>query len=132
MMKASITFTIPNSLWISSNDRLHYYTRASRVKHLRHLARVQARNTDLPKALNWCRIVAHIAYSKPTKADPANAYPTLKALVDGLVDYGLVKDDDSEHVEGPHMLKDKTLAPAKTHLVRFDITDEKNGGGYLG
>ena len=32
--------------------------------------------------------------------------PTLKALVDGLVDAGLLPDDDARHLQGPDMRLD--------------------------
>lgn len=37
------------------------------------------------------------------RADPANWYPSFKAAVDGLVDAGVLKDDDHTHVVGPDM-----------------------------
>ena len=40
-------------------------------------------------------------YQNVLRADPANAQPTLKALVDGCTDAGIWVDDDSTHLIGP-------------------------------
>lgn len=37
------------------------------------------------------------------RADPANWYPSFKAAVDGLVDAGVLEDDDHTRVIGPDM-----------------------------
>jgi len=37
------------------------------------------------------------------RRDPANWYPSFKACVDGLVDAGVLNDDDHAHVIGPDM-----------------------------
>jgi hypothetical protein len=32
-----------------------------------------------------------------------NFYPTAKAIVDGLIRYGMCADDSNEYVEGPYL-----------------------------
>ena len=49
------------------------------------------------------RIVAKIWKPIDNRYDPGNYYPTAKACVDGLRDYGLLVDDDWKHVDGPDM-----------------------------
>jgi hypothetical protein len=49
------------------------------------------------------RIVAWITKERGGRWDPNNLWPTVKALVDGLVDSGLLEDDDHKHVVGPDM-----------------------------
>jgi hypothetical protein len=48
-------------------------------------------------------IVAHVI--KPTNRayDAHNLLPTLKAAIDGLVDYGLIPDDTNAHLIGPDL-----------------------------
>ena len=56
----------------------------------------------------WIDVYVHMATNR--RYDPGNRYPTAKACVDGLVDAGLVEDDDYKHVSGPflhHGGKDK-------------------------
>lgn len=48
-------------------------------------------------------IMAHIWKPRAGRYDPNNLWPTVKAAVDGLVDSGLLADDDHKHVIGPDM-----------------------------
>lgn len=47
----------------------------------------------------------HATIYKPRagRYDPGNLYPCLKWAVDGLIDYGLLPDDDWVHLDGPHL-----------------------------
>lgn len=77
---------------ISENGREHWRTKASKVKGVRgaaYLAAVRARIPDLGRcevSLTWYVNTKH-------KRDAENVVPTLKALCDGLVDAGVVRDD---------------------------------------
>ena len=35
--------------------------------------------------------------------DPGNYYPTAKAILDGIVDAGILPDDSHEYLDGPHL-----------------------------
>jgi len=62
-------------------------------------AQLLATSSKLPKHLDQVGIVLH--WQATTKRPPRIAttpHPTLKALIDGLVRYGLVEDDNSERV----------------------------------
>jgi hypothetical protein len=48
-------------------------------------------------------ITAHIWKPRRGRYDPNNLWPTVKAVVDGFVDAGLLADDDHTHVIGPDM-----------------------------
>lgn len=58
--------------------------------------------------------------------------PTAKALLDGLVDYGLVPDDNARHVEGPYLAADVLPPvngrPALIGRVRVTITELASKG----
>lgn len=88
--------------WISANDRTHHNVRAHQVHEWRHATLALARYHRLPKALPAAHIVATVHHTA-ARYDAANLAPTAKACVDGLVDYGLVADDDNTHVTGPDM-----------------------------
>lgn len=100
-MTHELVVDVPAGWWLSSNQRLNRHRVAERVATLRDLARVEARRQGLVRGLTRVRIVAHLTYPTTHRRDPNNAHPTTKALLDGLVDYGLVPDDDSSHVIGP-------------------------------
>ena len=63
--------------------------------------------------------------------DPANAYPAVKALIDGLVDAGVLPDDDAAHLDGPDMRlgdPDPRL-PTGHHRLTVNITDTTDDKG---
>jgi hypothetical protein len=62
-----------------------------------------AQVAKLPKNLDRVHIVAHIIKPTSRQYDVHNLMPTLKACVDGLVDYGLIPDDTNAHLTGPDL-----------------------------
>lgn len=99
---STVTFTIPAYLWMSANDRMHWAEKARRTKHLRTMGRFCGISRHATT-----HVAAFIGYPRNGRADPANAAPTVKALIDGMVDAGVWPDDDSTHVIGPTYLRDK-------------------------
>lgn len=86
---------------INANDRMHPAKRASFVKVIRQAAWAMARHHKLP-ALER----AHVFYvvhpdTKGRRRDPGNWSPSAKAAVDGLVDAGVLPDDDHTRLLGP-------------------------------
>lgn len=53
--------------------------------------------------LERAHIVGVLHPPKRGRRDPANWYPTFKAVTDGLVDQGVLDDDDHTRVVGPDM-----------------------------
>jgi hypothetical protein len=49
------------------------------------------------------RVVAYVVKPRRGRYDPNNLWPTVKAVVDGVVDAGVLVDDDHAHVVGPDM-----------------------------
>jgi crossover junction endodeoxyribonuclease RusA len=89
--------------WISLNDRGHWATRARLTKAWRHSAHMYARLAALPKGLGRVHITAAVIKSTARAYDAHNLNPTAKAVIDGLVDYGLTVDDANAYVVGPDM-----------------------------
>ncbi len=115
-----LTFTIPADLWLSANDRMHWAPKAKVTRALRDLGRAQGfhvRTTDQPT-----HVAAFIGYPSNGKADPANSAPTVKALIDGMVDAGVWPDDDSTYVIGPTYLRDPKTGTRGVHTVRLVLT----------
>jgi hypothetical protein len=86
--------------WLTSNDRREKYGNAVLVKAWRHAGKQVAK--QLPKMLR-VRVVVYVQFRDRRRRDPANWYPTAKALVDGIVDAGVLPDDSSKFVIGPDM-----------------------------
>lgn len=83
---------------LTSNQRLHHHKRAELTRNWRLRTAILARK--LPAVTS-----AHVTYwIHPTtnrRRDVANYYPTIKACLDGVVDAGVLPDDDDKHVIGP-------------------------------
>lgn len=103
----TIFFDISASDYVSSNMRLHWGEKARRTRSLRELARYKGRQIMRGHARPYYARPVHVTATLHTRSnrriDPANAYPTVKALIDGLTDAGLWADDDARHLIGPDM-----------------------------
>lgn len=101
-MNFSLTITIPAPCeWITANLRLNRYEKARRTKLWREATAAHARG--LPPIDFPVRIVAHVIKPRGGRWDPLNWADTAKAATDGLVDSGLLEDDDHTRVTGPDM-----------------------------
>lgn len=98
----SLEITIPApATFINSNDRRHRMAEAKLTKAWRQAAWAACQNIG---PLNWpVQITATIWKPRANRYDPGNLYPTAKACLDGVVDAGLLPDDDHKHVIGPDM-----------------------------
>jgi hypothetical protein len=98
------TITIPASIkWLNANQRMHWAPKAELTRAWRRNALLGAHLAELPKGLDRVHIVAHITKPTARQYDVHNLMPTLKACVDGLVDYGLIPDDTNNHLIGPDL-----------------------------
>ncbi|NUQ88940.1 MAG: hypothetical protein HOQ43_10810 [Glycomyces artemisiae] len=94
--------------WLTSNGREHRQVRARMTKLWRQAGRVAVAAArlrgDLPVApLDLVHVTAYIRWRDRRRRDPANWWPTVKAIADGMTDAGVWPDDDSGHVIGPDM-----------------------------
>lgn len=108
------TIALPAGLrLLNSNQRPHHRVRHEVTKTLRaaaheavteHAALMQALAAAKPGPLfQRAHILGILRPSSARRADPANWYPSFKAAVDGLVDAGLLDDDDHTRLAGPDM-----------------------------
>ena len=109
--------------WISANDRMHWRERASRTKRLRRKAYFEARRNGL-LPMRRVFLTAHVQYATNGRADPANAYPTVKALVDGLTDFGVLTDDDSKHLPAMTFKRAPGRCPKGWHVITLTLVEE--------
>lgn len=118
-----VIFTIPADLWLSANQRMHWAPKSKRTAQLRNVGWAEALRQQV--GTHGCtHVLAYIAYPRNGKADPANAAPTVKALIDGMVDAGVWPDDDSTHVLGPTYLRDPKTGDG-TYRVRLKLIDQE-------
>lgn len=81
-MTSGFTVQIPAAAWMTSNGRYHWAARARRARVLRARAAAKCRRHHI-HAGGPVRVVAEIGY-RAGRVDPANSYPTIKALTDGM------------------------------------------------
>lgn len=121
-MSATVTADVPAALWLSMNQRLHWAEKGRRTRALRQLGSIVAAN--VPEH-GTTHVAAFIGYPRNGKSDPANAAPTVKALIDGMVDAGVWPDDDSTFVLGPTYLRDVASGASGVYRIRLVLTDQE-------
>ncbi|MGV9383578.1 hypothetical protein ACWDRB_47730 [Nonomuraea sp. NPDC003707] len=108
---------------LNSNHRYHWRKENRIKKPLRETACWLARAARIP-AMQRARMVAVYEPPDRRRRDPANLYPSWKAVVDGVVDAGVLPDDDSKHLDGPYMELSETVHPkGRLVLYVYELTD---------
>lgn len=106
----------------------HWSKQAGARKRLREAAgwdmKALLRDGVFKPLVGPVRCTAYIQYPTAAKADPHNAMGTIKPIVDGCVDAGLLTDDNSEHLIGPDTRRDAGKAAPGTHRIRLVFTQE--------
>ena len=108
--------------FINSNQRLHRMAQAKLTKTWRQASATAAHG--LKPFTKRVHITAYIHKPRGGRWDPNNLWPTIKAAVDGLVDAGLLIDDDHKHVVGPDM---RHGGKGEARII-IEITEETNHG----
>ncbi|AZQ77652.1 hypothetical protein EJ997_10190 [Flaviflexus ciconiae] len=91
----TFTLTIPKTDWLTQNAREHWATTARKKKAIRMRSRLEARRQGLSRRTERTLSTILVGYPSARRADPENAAPTIKAAIDGLVDAGILIDDNS-------------------------------------
>ena len=120
-----VDFLLPRDLVLTSNQRLHPQVKAKKTKALRALALSEAQGLRDPAP---CRVIAWLAFPDRRRRDAPNWWPTVKALMDGLVDAGVWDDDNSQIIQGPdHRILDYTIQRGHVY-VSLEITQPELAG----
>lgn len=126
MSRHTLTIQVHKAIWLTANQRLHWSTRMRRTRMLRAYAASEARIHGLAsRRLGPSIVTAMIGYPAAPRADPANAAPTVKAIVDGLVDARVWDDDDHLHIPIVAFTRDPQKAPKGTHTVTLIIQEQE-------
>lgn len=95
-MSAPLSFSVAApGKYLSMNDREHWRPRAGKVKAWRRAAYHAATALAAPTPAD---IHMRFDVTDRRRRDPHNLYPTVKALIDGMVDAGLWPDDTPEWI----------------------------------
>lgn len=98
----TLHFELPHALILTANQRLHWAQKARTTISLRDIGRVTARYPQLVP-YRRAHLTVRVGWPDKRRRDVANIAPTIKALVDGIVDAGLLPDDDDRHLVGPDL-----------------------------
>lgn len=85
---------------LTANQRMHWAQRAKVTREVRQMTCLLARKAP-HKNVDRLTVTLHYRPTQRRIRDRHNLWPTVKACVDGLVDAGIVTDDDAEHVSAP-------------------------------
>jgi crossover junction endodeoxyribonuclease RusA len=94
---------------MNANDRDHWSKRAKVASLIRAVARSQCK--DIPKELRKVRIRAVYFAPDNRRRDVSNLFPSVKSAVDGLVDAGVIKDDNDKFVVALEMVRGEYNIP---------------------
>lgn len=103
--------------WISANAREHHMVKAAKTKAWRAAAEAHARAAGIPP-LARVHFTAEPRWTDKRRRDALNAAPTIKAVIDGIVDAGVIADDADRYVSGVEVRN----GPPATGIARLRIT----------
>src|SRR5271163_2475625 len=107
---------------MNANDREHWSKRARVSSLIRTTARSQCKG--IPKGLLKVKIRAIYYAPDNRRRDVSNLFPSVKAAVDGMVDAGVIKDDNDKYVVALEMVRGEYNIP-KGQLV-IEIIEVEN------
>ena len=81
----------------NAERRAHYRTNAAKRAEWREAGAQAARLAKVP-ALERVAVTVQARYGKGRLSDPDACAPSVKGLIDGLVDAGVIPDDTGEHL----------------------------------
>lgn len=122
-MVSVIELWVPQAAeWLNSNQRPHWAKRAKITKTWRQAAGMVARASRADPFVGRVAVTVTFHKARGGRWDPANLYPVAKACLDGIVDSGLLVDDDARHVVGPDMRagEPRPGAPCVVVVIRED------------
>lgn len=102
---------------LNSNDRRNRYAQARLVKQIRAAAWAVSLRQKVPTLKRVHITGIHRPVNNRVR-DAANTYPSFKAAIDGLVQAGVLSNDDDAHVVGPDMVTGPIDQVAKARKLR--------------
>jgi hypothetical protein len=114
--------------WVNANDRGHWRPRAALIAEWRRAGAIYARQARLPRIDPPVVLTAYVHRIDNRRADAQNMAPTIKAVVDGIVDHGVLPDDANKYVAatiikpGPKVLaREYPLGLLTLEIARADV-----------
>lgn len=121
------TVTIPApAMFLNANQRIDRRKLAPIVREWRQAAALYARQAKLPR-LGKARIIAELRFTDKAHRDAHNYFLTVKPCIDGLVDYGLLGDDEDSFltfvgIQAGELMPKKAYGPSgAVHLIISEV-----------
>lgn len=120
---ASRTLPISRANLLTANDKHHWARKAALTKQLRRWGYLLGREERGVARfhLTRARVVFEFAYPDRRRRDRHNLAPTVKALMDGLIDAGLLPDDADRFLDGPHTVIADRLAAGRLGQTMYEV-----------
>lgn len=114
---------LTRSKLITANDKMHWAARARHTKQLRQWGYLLGREGEGVErlGLTHARVEVEFAYPDRRRRDRSNLAPTVKALMDGLIDAGLLPDDADRFLDGPHTVIADCLAVKRLGVPMYEV-----------
>ncbi|MFC4062804.1 hypothetical protein ACFOWE_31320 [Planomonospora corallina] len=116
---------------INANRRIHHMQRAKLTKVLRREGRKAVERARVP-ALERAHIFGIFCPEDNGHRDVGNWYPSFKGFVDGVVDAGVLPDDDDTHLIGPDMRRGPVVPGGQLRLLIVQLPDLTPGPAPAG
>ncbi len=129
--KGSKGLSVGNEM-INANDRLHFRTKAALTDFLRQKATETAMEIlgNLQEPLfteeHPCCLFVEVCPPSNRRMDTPNWYPTVKALIDGLVDAKVLSDDNDKIIRSTTFLPRGHCTPDKQYQVHLIFCDKES------
>lgn len=103
MTAHTMTIALRRSEILTANQRLHWAAKARTVSNLRAVGATEAIEQRVP-VMDRAHLTVWVSWPDRRRRDVSNLAPSIKALVDGVVqDAQRLPDDDDRHLIGPDM-----------------------------
>ena len=113
---------LTRSKLITANDKMHWAARSRLTKQLRQWGYLLGREGEgvARLGLTHARVEMEFAYPDRRRRD-SNLAPTVKALMDGLIDAVLLPDDADRFLDGPHTVIAEHLAGKHLNVPMYEV-----------
>lgn len=119
----SRSIPLTRSKLLSANDKMHWAARSRITKQLRQWGYLLGREGEgvARLGLTRARVEVEFAYPDRRRRDRSNLAPTVKAIMDGLIDAGLLPDDADRFLDGPHTVIADRLAVKRLGVPMYEV-----------
>lgn len=131
-----VTFDVPTARLLTSNKRRYYREAAKIAADLRHEA---SEVGYVLGAHDEGTILVRVLWPNRKRRDVHNIMPTVKPIIDGLVDAGVLPDDHDGVLRGPFLMPTRRTSRIPAHATlevellpgpaRFVVLDVVHGRG---